>query len=121
MERAERFQKLLRYIIYSTDVPIAGALKHIAGMAGISYSNLTTAYKGSEKYLTDRLMLNVNAAFGNPFNRDWLRTGSGEMFSDEKTAESLRDDNSAKIIEQQRETINRLSETVLNLSTAIKK
>lgn len=119
MDKQERLHKLLRYIIYKNDVPITGALKAIAGFVGISYSNLTTAARGSERYLTDSLMLNINAAYGNPFNRSWLQNGDGEMLNEKEAAQSSSDPTA--IIAKQQETISKLTESVQNLTSLLKK
>ncbi len=119
MDKKERFHKLLRYIIYKNDVPITGALKAIAGQAGVSYSNLSTAARGSEKYLTDSLMLNINAAYDNPFRRSWLQNGDGEMLESKENA--TVENEAVTTIKMQQETISKLTESVANLSSLLKK
>ena len=56
MDKKERLNKLVRYIIWAFDVPFQSAIKTIATEAGVNPSNLSTAFRGNETYLTDSLV-----------------------------------------------------------------
>ena len=117
MERKERFNKLIRYIIWAYDVPFQSALKTIAEKVGVGHSNLSTALRGNEMYLTDNLITKVNYAYGEPFRREWLIFGTGDMLTD--SSQAIMSD-PATVIASQQETIKKLSESLTALTTLLK-
>lgn len=117
MDKKERFNKLIRYIIWAYDVPFQSALKTIAAKAGVGHSNLSTALAGNEKYLTDSIMNKVNTAYGEPFRKEWLLFGTGDMFTGDYRA--VLEDPSVVIASQQ-DTIKKLSESLSALTVLLK-
>ena len=117
MEKKERFNKLIRYIIWAYDVPFQSALKTIAEKVGVGHSNLSTALRGNEIYLTDSLITKVNYAYGEPFRREWLIFGTGDMLTD--SSQAVMND-PAIVIASQQETIKKLSESLTALTSLLK-
>ena len=117
MNKKERFNKLIRYIIWAYDVPFQSALKTIAEKVGVGHSNLSTALRGNQIYLTDNLVTKVNYAYGEPFRKEWLIFGTGDMLAD--TSQVIIND-PAVIIASQQETIKKLSESLTSLTTLLR-
>ena len=117
MNKKERFNKLIRYIIWAYDVPFQSALKTIAEKVGVGHSNLSTALRGNKIYLTDNLVTKVNYAYGEPFRREWLIFGTGDMLAD--TSQVVISD-PAVIIASQQETIKKLSESLTSLTSLLR-
>jgi hypothetical protein len=117
MDKKERFNKLIRYIIWAYDVPFQSALKTISKKVGVGHSNLSTALRGNEIYLTDSLVTKVNYAYGEPFRREWLVFGTGDMLKDNSQA-VISDP--ATIIASQQETIKSLSDSLSALTTLLR-
>lgn len=116
MEKKDRFNKLIRYIIWAYDVPFQSALKTIAETVKVGHSNLSSALRGNEIYLTDSLISKVNYAYGEPFRREWLIFGTGDMLTDNSQA-VLNDP--AVVIASQQETIKKLSESLTLLTSLL--
>ena len=68
--------------------------KDMANKMNYNYPNVTSALKGSSKYLTESFIKEFNKAFGNLFCNQWLLTGEGKMLNDGKY---LLKDNSAVV------------------------
>lgn len=117
MDKKERLNKLIRYIIWAFDVPFQSAIKTIAEYADINPSNLSTALRGNESYLTDKLIRKVNHAYNSPFFDQWLLFGTGEMLTEGHTAVIT---DPTVIIYSQQETIQKLSDSLAALSTILK-
>lgn len=117
MDKKERLNKLVRYIIWTFDVPFQSAIKTIATEAGINPSNLSTALRGNETYLTDSLIKKVNRAYKSPFFEQWLMFGTGEMLTEGNTAVIT---DPTVIIYSQQDTIQKLSDSLATLSTLFK-
>lgn len=117
MTRADRFNKLIRYIIWTFDVPFQSAIKTVAEKAGVGHSNLSTALGGNERYLTDSIMNKVNVAYDEPFRKEWLLFETGDMLKDNSQV-SIAD--SADIVISQQETIRSLTESLAALTVLIK-
>lgn len=47
-------------------------------------SNISRAFSGDEKYLTNSFLIRFNKTFDEIFNIDWLLTGEGSMLNTEK-------------------------------------
>lgn len=118
MDKKDRFNKLIRYIVWAFDVSPQSTYKTIAAKAGIGHSNLTTASGGNPRYLTDSLINKVNMAYGEPFRREWLLFGTGDMFSGGYQA-TMEDP--ATVITSQQETIQKLTESLSALTSLLKK
>lgn len=117
MDKKERFNKLIRYIIWAYDVPFQSALKTIAEKVGVGHSNLSSALRGNEIYLTDNLITKVNYTYNEPFRREWLIFGTGEMLTD--SSQAVMND-PATVISSQQDTIKKLSESLTALTSLLK-
>lgn len=58
---------------------LASTKKDIAEKMGASAPNVSSAFGGDPKVLTDRFLSRFNAAYGNIFSLEWLISGEGEM------------------------------------------
>ncbi|WP_455674788.1 hypothetical protein [Phocaeicola sp.] len=77
---------------YLHKIRLVSTKKDLAHKMGYNYTNITSALKGSNKYLTESFIKEFNKTFGNMFNERWLFTGEGEMLNDNKC---ILKDNSA--------------------------
>ena len=93
-ERASRLQsadgELLKRKLASTK-------KDIAEKMGASAPNVSSAFNGDPRVLTDRFLSRFNAAFDNLFNLDWLLTGDGEMLKDTIVQQTSYGDHSPNV------------------------
>ena len=76
MDKTERFNYAYEHL---KSLGIVHKQKDIADTMGVSAPNISNAFKGNPKYLTDRFLKRFNDAFGGLFNCDWLMVGEGEM------------------------------------------
>lgn len=60
---------------------LASTKKDVAVKMGASAPNVSSAFGGDPKVLTDRFLTRFNAAFGNIFSLEWLIKGEGEMLA----------------------------------------
>lgn len=56
--------------------------KDVADKMRYNYPNVTSAFKGDTKYLTDSFVNSLNESFGTSFRYEWLLTGEGEMMNE---------------------------------------
>lgn len=69
---------------------IISSKKDMANKMNYNYTNITSALKGSRKYLTDSFIKEFNKTFGYLFCDLWLLTGEGDMLSKgDETKESI--------------------------------
>ena len=61
---------------------LASTKKDIAEKMGASATNVSSAFNGDPRVLTDRFLARFNAAYENIFNLEWLLYGTGEMLKD---------------------------------------
>lgn len=64
---------------------------------GASAPNVSSAFNGDPRVLTDRFLSRFNAAFDNMFNLDWLLTGDGEMLKDTIVQQTSYGDHSPNV------------------------
>ena len=57
---------------------LVSSKKEFAEHIGIDKTNLSSAFNGMEKYLTDNLFIKISEAFPQ-LNRNWLLTGKGNV------------------------------------------
>ena len=117
LAKKERFNKLVRYLIWTYDVPFQRAIKTVAEKSGVGHSNLSSALCGRKAYLTNSLISKVNYAYGEPFRKEWLINGTGEMLADNTPIFS---EDPSKIIASQQETIKTLSDSLTALTALLK-
>ncbi len=75
-ERASRLQSAYGELVKRK---LASTKKDIAEKMGASAPNVSSAFNGDPRVLTDRFLSRFNAAYDNLFSLEWLMTGEGEM------------------------------------------
>lgn len=80
------FNRMLDCLVSKELINRMSIQKDIASALGIKPTNVSYAYKGDKRYLTDKFLERVNAAFGDIFNPGWLLTGEGAMLKGEADA-----------------------------------
>lgn len=78
-DRSKRLNEVFRYLRYKGKV---STQKSFAESIGADKSNMSSALKGMEKYLTDGLLKRVVDVYPE-INRIWLMTGCGSMLESE--------------------------------------
>lgn len=78
MNRSDRLRESFEYLRSNGMVHTQ---KDLAERMGATRPNVSSAFKGDPKVLTDRFLRRFNDAFGNIFNIDWLLTGFGDMLA----------------------------------------
>lgn len=76
MERKERFKEAFEYLRTKGEVHTQA---DVAERMKASRPNVSSAFSGDTKCLTDKFLIRFNRAFGQIFNDNWLMTGEGEM------------------------------------------
>lgn len=77
MDRKEQLGIIYDYL---RSKGIVHTKKEFAQKLGMNYSNISNAFGGSEKSLTDSLFISrVGSTFSDVFNKEWLKTGEGPM------------------------------------------
>ena len=93
-ERASRLQSAYGELLKRK---LASTKKDIAEKMGASAPNVSSAFNGDPRVLTDRFLSRFNAAFDNLFNLDWLLTGDGEMLKDTIVQQTSYGDHSPNV------------------------
>ncbi|NDV84273.1 hypothetical protein [Bacteroides sp. 51] len=75
----ERKERLLKAYEYLRSKGVVHTQNDVAERVGSNRVNVSNAFRGQPKYLTDRFLRRFNAAFGEIFNLTWLVDGEGEM------------------------------------------
>lgn len=76
MEKRERFNTAFQYL---RSLGLAHNQKDLVIRMGKDASNVSKAFKGNEKVLTEGFLRDFNKAYSNMFNLKWLIYGEGEM------------------------------------------
>lgn len=76
MERKDRFKEAFEYLKNRGSVHTQ---RDVALKMDSSEGNISKAFKGDERVLTNRFLRRFNEAYGNIFNLDWLIDGVGDM------------------------------------------
>ena len=76
MERATRLSKMFDY---AKSMGMCRTKQEFSKLLGLPNSNLSHAFNGDTRYLTDNMLLRVNEGLGNIFSLRWLLYGEGEM------------------------------------------
>ena len=76
MEKNERLKVAYKHL---KDSGLAHTQKDIAIKMGASEQNISSAFKGVDRVLTDSFIRRFNAAYDDRFNEVWLLTGEGDM------------------------------------------
>ena len=78
MGRRERFKDAFEFLKNRGSVHTQ---RDVALKMDSSEGNISKAFKGDERVLTNRFLCRFNKAYDNIFNLDWLTDGVGDMFS----------------------------------------
>jgi len=76
MEKNDRLKKAFEYLRSRGEVHTQADL---AERMSASRANVSSAFGGNDRCLTNKFLLRFNNAFGNRFNDDWLLYGEGDM------------------------------------------
>lgn len=71
---------------------LVSSKKEFAEHIGIDKTNLSSAFNGMEKYLTDNLFIKISEAFPQ-LNKNWLLTGKGSVQKDQSGSTNFEDTN----------------------------
>lgn len=93
-EKASRLQSAFGELLKRK---LASTKKDIAEKMGASAPNVSSAFSGDPRVLTDRFLSRFNAAYGNIFSMDWLLNGKGEMLADASVVQTSYGDHSPNL------------------------
>ncbi len=79
MDRNDRLKEAFEFLRSNGKVHTQ---KDLAVQMGATRPNVSGAFKGDPKILTDKFIKRFNNAFGDIFNLNWLLEGEGEMLND---------------------------------------
>lgn len=85
-EKKERLRKAYEYL---RSKGIVHTQNDVADRVGSNRVNISNAFRGQPRYLTDRFLKRFNKAFGDIFNIVWLMIGEGEMLTEAAANKSL--------------------------------
>ena len=92
MKRNERLKEAYRYL---RDRGVVHTQQDIASRMRKPKTNVSSAFNGNEKYLTDKFLMDFNKAFKGIFNEDWLISGDGLMIIPNGNVNQMGNNNSA--------------------------
>lgn len=84
MEKVERLKLAYEHL---RSLGVLHKRKDLAEAMKTSESNISAAFKGSERFLTDSFLCRFNNRFDRLFNESWLLTGEGEMLNESPSEE----------------------------------
>lgn len=93
-EKASRLQSAFGELLKRK---LASTKKDIAEKMGASAPNVSSAFSGDPRVLTDRFLSRFNAAYGNIFSMEWLLNGKGEMLTDGSVVQTSYGDHSPNL------------------------
>ena len=93
-ERASRLQSAYGELLKRK---LASTKKDIAEKMGASAPNVSSAFSGDPRVLTDRFLSRFNAAFDNLFSLEWLLSGKGEMLKEPSVQQTSFGDHSSNV------------------------
>lgn len=76
---ADKKNRLLKAYEHLRSCGIVHTQNDVAGAMNANKTNVSYAFNGNEKYLTDKFLNRFNKAFDEIFEIEWLQTGKGEM------------------------------------------
>lgn len=114
----ERIMEMYKYAIAAGK---ASSKQSFAELAGITREVLSRYLNGKAEPSRKTLAL-LNSALGNPFNEDWLLTGSGEPLAVDKVRSIQKDGNAIEmLITEMRESRIAKDEQIARLLCIIEK
>jgi hypothetical protein len=78
IQKIERLQKMYDYARSNN---LCKNKATFADLVGFAASNISRAFSGVPRYLTDSLLTRINQAIGCPFSTSWVLYGEGDMFA----------------------------------------
>jgi hypothetical protein len=78
IQKVERLQKMYDYARSNN---LCKNKATFADLVGFAASNISRAFSGVPRYLTDSLLTRINQAIGCPFSTSWVLYGEGDMFA----------------------------------------
>lgn len=86
MDKTDRLKEAFTHL---RNNGIVHTQKEVAMRMGSTPPNVSSAFKGDPKYITDSFLRRFNDAFGDVFNENWLLAGEGNMLNDEDVKEPV--------------------------------
>lgn len=77
-KKVERLQKMFDYARANN---LCTNKTTFAELVGFTASNMSRAFSGIQRYLTDNLLTRVNQAIGSAFTTEWVLYGTGEIYA----------------------------------------
>ena len=93
-DRASRLQSAFGELLKRK---LASTKKDIAEKMGASAPNVSSAFSGDPRVLTDRFLTRFNAAYDNLFSLEWLLSGVGEMLREPSVQQTSYGDHSPNV------------------------
>lgn len=90
-------ERLANAFDYLKSHGLAHSQQDVADKMKSDKSNLSKAFKGETRFLTDKFLRRFNSAYGDLFSEDWLLTGSGSMLRDSLTGSVTVGDNNGSV------------------------
>lgn len=88
IQKVERLQKMYDYARSNN---LCKNKSTFSALVGFSASNISRAFSGVPRFLTDSLLTRINQAIGCPFSTSWVLYGEGDMFANSEPQESSQD------------------------------
>lgn len=88
-KKVERLQKMFDYARANN---LCTNKTTFAELVGFTASNMSRAFSGIQRYLTDNLLTRVNQAIGSAFATEWVLYGTGEMYARTQAKEDANPD-----------------------------
>lgn len=109
MSKIERINECYEYL---RSIGKIHTKKDLCDLLNIAPSNLTKAFKGEPRYLTDGFLRRFCSAFDGLLSEEWLITGEGSMLTEDTIVPESKDiQNNIDDIEILKRTIFELSES----------
>lgn len=93
-EKASRLQSAYGELVKRK---LASTKKDIAEKMGSTPPNVSSAFNGDPRVLTDRFISRFNSAYDNLFSLEWLLTGKGEMLNESVVQQTSYGNNSPNV------------------------
>lgn len=83
MEKKERLKAAYQYL---KNIGEVHTQQDVANIMHKNKANISAAFNGNSRFLTDNFLKDFNSIFGNIFSTEWLLTGEGEMLNNGNTS-----------------------------------
>lgn len=106
MSKVERINECYEYL---RSIGKIHTKRDLSDLLDVAPSNLTKAFKGDTRYLTDNFLRRFNLAFDYLFSEEWLITGEGSMLTEDTIVpESMDTPEEMDEVEAMKQTIREL-------------